>query len=313
MLLFDPVRGDPEVQTLNLRHLKLFLAVAEDLHFSNAAKRMGVAEPAVSRAIRALEQELDVALFNRNSRNVKLTSAGRMLQIEGAGVLDQLTRAVRTTHAAAQGEHGVLRIGYMDFALEGAFPRILKEFRARHAGVAVIARASHTEQILADLQGRHVDVGFLIGPVEDPEIESRTLHDDTFVVVVSDTHRYAEQRDVCLTDLADEPLIMGRRETWAPYLRSVEALCLKAGFAPNIVQEADTTEGIFAFVAAGMGSTIYVERAFSRNPPGTVVKRLRDVSSMIASDLAWRRDHDNPLIRNFIALSEDMIQPSDSE
>lgn len=297
---------------LNLRHLELFLEAAQDLHFSNTAQRLGIAQPAMSRAIRSLEQELGVPLFARNSRKVELTAAGRLLQVESQEGLDQLVRAVRSARAAARGEYGVLRIGYMDFALEGVFPEILKEFRSRHPGISVVAKASYTEQIEADLRARRIDVGFLMGPVEDPKLAHLPVQNDAFVVVFPDTHPLSRKAKIRLTDLAGEPLIMGRRETWAPYVRSVEALCRKAGFAPNIVQEADTTEGIFAFIASGMGSTIYVERAFNYNPPGIVIRRLRDVSTKITSEVAWRPEGDDPVVRNFISLTEEISSSRDS-
>lgn len=294
--------------TLNLRYVELFLAAAEDLHFSNAAERLGVPQPAMSRAIRLLEQDLGVVLFERNSRKVALTPAGRLFQLESQGALDQLAQAVRSARAAADGQYGVLRIGYMDFALEGVVPKMLKEFRSRYAGVSVVAKASFTEQIRAELKAHHIDIGFLLGPVEDTGLAHLPVQDDGFVVVLPETHRLAREPEVRLKDLIDEPLIMGRRETWAPYLRAVESLCRAKGFTPNIVQEADSTEGIFAFIACGMGSTVYVERAFNYNPPGIVVRPLKDVSTTVTSEIAWRTDDDSPVVRNFIALTKEIIR-----
>lgn len=292
---------------LNLRRIEVFLAVARDLHFTKAAQRLNLAQPAVSRAIGSLEADLGVPLLERSTRNVELTQAGRLFRAECREALDRLERAVRQARAAGQGEAGVLRIGYMEFALAGVLPRVLKAFRSRHPGVTVEPRWSGTDRIQAELRSGEIDVGFVIGPVEQPGLASLPVQNDRFVAVLPDSHPLAGKAEVRLSDLADEPMIMGRRDLWAPYLRRVEALCHKAGFALNVVQEAENTDSIFAFVAAGMGATIHVERARGHHPPGIAIRHLADVQQTIRTEATWRAGDDSPLVRRFVAVIGDVV------
>ncbi len=291
---------------LNLRQVELFLCVARELHFTNAARRLNMAQPALSRAIRSLEQELGVRLLHRNTRLVELTQAGRVFQTESQAGVDRLARAVSSARSAADGEIGSLTIGYMDFALEGLFPRLLKEFRSCFPGVSVRARSSCTQRIARDLRNREIDLGFVVGPVAQAGLASLSVQADRYVAVLPDSHPLAARPEISLRDLSGEPMIMGRRETWAPYPQRLEALCRAAGFIPEIIQEADSKEGILAFVAAGMGVTIYVDRAFTHDPPGIVIRPLTGLSESVTTDLAWRAEDENPIVRHFVALTRDM-------
>jgi len=295
--------------TVTLRSLHLFLSAAEALHFSAAAKRMNMAQPAFSRAIKALEDDLGVLLFERSTRRVELTEAGRLLQ-QGVGeALTRLDAALERTRKAAAGAAGTLSIAYMDFAIEGEFPAILRDFRKRYPAVKVVSTASYTDRILAELTSGKVDVGFVVGPVEHEELLSIPVQWDPFVAVVPEGHRLAERASVPLRALADEPFIMGRAERWGPYVRRVDDLCRQAGFTPNVVQEADTTPSIFAFVGSGMGATLYVDRGARFSGPGTRILALEDVDAGIVTEVAWRRDDKRAIVKNFLAACRPVPLP----
>jgi DNA-binding transcriptional LysR family regulator len=221
--------------------------------------------------------------------------------------MDHLDRAVGNARRAAAGEAGTLSIGYMDFAIEGEFPILLREYRTRYPAVSVEARASFTERIVDDLLNRKIDVGFVLGPVASDELASISVQNDRLVAVVPDTHALASRTGIRLSELAGEPLVMGRRESWAPYVERIEALCREAGFSPRVVQEADTTESILAFVASGLGSTLHVARAFQYDPPGIRVLPLNDVAATISTEVAWRADEETNLVKNFIAICHEPI------
>jgi DNA-binding transcriptional LysR family regulator len=293
---------------MNFRNVRLFLAVAQDMHFSNAARRMNIAQPALSRAIRALESELGTDLFRRSTRKVELTEAGRLFQQDAQKAIDHLDLAMRSARKAAAGDAGTLSIGYMDFAIEGEFPRILREFGSRYPAVSVEAKASFTERIIDDLQDRKIDVGFVVGPVARANLATFNVQNDRFVVVVPETHPLAQRSGVRLRELTDEPLVLGRRESWSPYVTRIEDLCREAGFTPRVVQEADTMESLFAFVASGIGSTLYVERAFNYAPPGIKILPLEDVQATISTEVTWRVDDRCRLVKNFISLCKELIK-----
>jgi len=294
---------------INFCNARLFLAVAEDLHFSSAARRMNIAQPALSRAIRALEQELGADLFKRSTRNVELTQAGRLFQKDILIAIEHLDIATQAARNAVAGEAGSLVVGYMDFAIEGKFPAILRDFRSRYSAVSIDSKASFTERIIDDLANGKIDVGFVVGTIEHAGLASFAVQSDRFVAVIPEAHPLASKSSIRLRELAGEPMILGRRETWAPFVERVEALCKKAGFSPRLVQEADTTESIFAFVASGIGTTLYVERAFNYNPPGVRVIPLEDVPTTIRTEVAWRVDDQSRLVKNFISLCRNSAIP----
>jgi DNA-binding transcriptional LysR family regulator len=258
---------------IELHHLRYFVAVAEDLHFRRAAERLRIAQPALSRSIKWLEGELGATLLRRTTRNVALTDAGQIFLDEIRPALAQIERAQRLAQSAAAGETGRLSVAYMDFAINGPLPAILNTFRIAHPGVTIDLAHMWTERQREAITAGDIDIGFLIGPFAAPGIESMTVLDERFVVVLPESHPLAENRRIRLADLRAEPFILGASAFWGPYRRMVDELCLAAGFTPIVVQEAHNSDGIFGLVAAGMGVSIYVEGARNfalrgwRHPP----------------------------------------------
>ena len=277
---------------IELHHLRYFVAVAEDLHFRRAAERLHIAQPALSRAIKWLESELDATLLLRTTRNVALTEAGRIYLHETRQALAQ---------SAAVGEAGRLSVAYMDFAINGPLPAILNAFRTSHPGVTVDLAHMWTERQREAIVAGDIDIGFLIGPFAAPGIESLTVLSERFVAVLPETHALATRRRISLADLRDEPFILGASQFWGPYRRLVDELCLGAGFTPRVVQEAHNSDGIFGLVAAGMGVSIYVEGARNFSLRGCTVRPFKSLDARIETTAVWRADNPSPVIANFVA------------
>ena len=286
---------------IELHHLRYFVAVAEDLHFRRAAERLHIAQPALSRAIKWLESELDATLLLRTTRNVALTEAGRIYLHETRQALAQIERAQSLAQSAAVGEAGRLSVAYMDFAINGPLPAILNAFRTSHPGVTVDLAHMWTERQREAIVAGDIDIGFLIGPFAAPGIESLTVLSERFVAVLPDAHRLAAKQRINLADLGDEPFILGANLFWGPYRRLVDELCLGAGFTPRVVQEAHNSDGIFGLVAAGMGVSIYVEGARNFSLRGCTVRPFKSLDARIETTAVWRADNPSPVIANFIA------------
>jgi DNA-binding transcriptional LysR family regulator len=285
---------------LNIRQIEIFHEVAKILHFSGAASKLKIPQPAVSRAIRALEKELGTELFNRHTRSVELTQAGSIFRAQSSIGLAQLDRAVSMARAAADGRAGNLRIAFMEFAAEGTFPRLLKRFTTLYPQVSVDTRSSYTEKILDDVEFGLADVGFVVGPARRDGLASRIIQSDRLVALMHKNHRLARRRILSLRDLENEPFVLGRRETWGPFVVKIEELCQNAGYTPRIVQEADWGDSIFAFVNAEIGITIYVERTFSLNPANIVVKPLDDVTDQVITQMIWKTSNPDPVLARFL-------------
>jgi DNA-binding transcriptional LysR family regulator len=286
---------------IELHHLRYFHAVAEDLHFRRAAQRLNVAQPALSRAIKWLESELGAALFVRTTRNVALTAAGRVFLDETRQALARIERAQSLARSAAAGEAGRLSVAYMDFAINGPLPAILNAFRARHPGVIIDLAHMWTERQREAITAGEIDIGFLIGPFEAPGIESLAILSERFVAVLPEGHPLAAKDEIALADLAREPFILGTSAFWGPYRRTVDELCLAAGFTPSVVQEAYNSDGIFGLVAAGMGVSIYVEGARNFALRGCTVRPIAGLDASIDTVCVWRGDNASPAVANFVA------------
>jgi len=243
----------PRPPKFDLRQARAFVLVAEELHFGRAAARLFMTQPALSRSIRSLEEAVGTVLFERSTRRVRLTAAGDAFAAECRLALGHLERASAAAMNAAEGREGRLRVGYMDFAINGRLPGILKAFSAKYPHVLVDLEYIPTAlQHTALLQGR-IDIGFVIGEFRVPRILNLHVDSDDFVALLPEGHRLAGRPSLRLADLADEPFVLGSEDTFSSFRQLLLPLCLNAGFYPRIVQQASNTSGIFGMVAAGVG------------------------------------------------------------
>lgn len=289
----------PRAPKFDLRQARAFLFVADELHFGRAAARLFMTQPALSRTIRALEESVAVSLFERSTRRVRLTPAGEAFAAECRLALGHFDRAAASARNAAEGREGRLRVGYMDFAINGRLPQILKKFSGKYPQVQVDLQYIPTAmQHTALLEGR-IDIGFVIGEFRAPKIQNLPVDQDDFVVLLPEGHRLASRASVRLADLADEPFVLGSEDTFSSFRQLVFPLCHAAGFYPRIVQQASNTSGIFGMVAAGVGVTLYAGCARNFRRTGVVVKPLADVTGKIPTHAAWVSDNASEVLRRF--------------
>jgi DNA-binding transcriptional LysR family regulator len=182
---------------MELRHLRYFIAVAEELHFGRAAARVHVAQPAVSRQIRALEEEIGLNLFERDRRIVALTAAGAAFLVEVRSLLRHVEDAVVTAHRAARGELGSLRIGYVPAVVHTGLPEIIRVFRKRFSHVDVRLQEMNPAMQLEALLAERVDVGFVRGPIVEPALASKTVLKEPLVAVLPSGHRLGDDLRAC--------------------------------------------------------------------------------------------------------------------
>ena len=293
---------------METRHVRCFIAVAEELHFRRAAERLNLAQPSVSRAVQRLEHMIGVRLLNRTNRRVELTVAGEVFLNGCRRAMDSLEAAAHLARRAAVGEVGRLAIGYTDFAISGVLPQVLGQFRREFPGAAVELTHMFSEPQIEALDQRKIDFGFMTGPVLAKSLSHIVVQKDRFVVVLPERHRLAGHDVVPLSELRDEPFVAGAERWWNFYLRHLEALCQSAGFRPKIVQEAFNSEGIFGFVAANMGIAIHPECARNYFRKGLVVKDLESGDRLIPTEVAWVTGTETPIMKNFIR-SVDRMKP----
>ncbi|KIA82054.1 LysR family transcriptional regulator [Chromobacterium piscinae] len=289
---------------MELRHLRYFLAVAEELHFTRAAERLHIGQPPLSQQIQALEAELGVALFRRHQRKVELTAAGRQFLPRARQILADSAAAVAAARRAADGEIGELRIGFTSsLPLTPILHHSLQHYRAAYPDVRLTLREMFTAGQFDSLERGQLDLGFVRfnGPAPSAQIQVRELHRDRLLAVLPRAHPLARADSVALAELAREPLIGYPQESGAGLRDVILQLARQNGLELNVVQEAGEAITQIGLVAAGVGVAILpsplecVQLAAVRYVP------LSDHDAYLAMGIAVRRDEDSPLVANFLA------------
>jgi DNA-binding transcriptional LysR family regulator len=284
---------------MEFRHLRSFIAVAEELHFGRAAARVHIVQPALSRQIRALEQELGIRLFERDRRRVALTPAGAVFLDEARALLDHAVRAVEAARRADRGELGSLRIGYVPAMVSTGLPEIVRSFRQRYPGVDVRLQEMSPAMQIEALLGERVDVGFVRGPIHEPALATQTVREEPLVAALPSGHRLGSHRRLRVAMLADEPFVIQARSSGPGSHDQILAICRSAGFSPRVVQEGSQAE-VASLVASGAGVAIVPASLRTIRRAGVLYRPLHG-QPMTQLDMAWRKDAASPVLRAFLA------------
>ena len=247
----------------DLRRLRYFVAVAEELHFGRAARRLNVSQPPLSVQIRTLEREIGTPLLIRTQRRVELTEAGRVLLEEARRLLDQAEAAVVHARRAAEGAVGRLTIGFVSTVDYSILPPLVRRFRQKHPGIALKLLELTGDRQQALLQSGELDLGLSILPSPASSLTMRPVFREPLIAAVPTNHPLAGRRRIALRSLAAEAFVQFPREL-APGLYDLAiAACQKAGFTPHLAQEAIQMQTILGLVAAGLGVAL-VPRCMSK-------------------------------------------------
>lgn len=293
---------------MELRHLRSFLAVAEELHFGRAAARLHISQPPLSQQIRRLEDEIGARLFLRTKRRVELTPAGRAFLAEARQAIASADRAVGAAQRAARGELGELVIGYITSATYGPLPDVIRMFRKRLPEVELKLRnlrSVHQSQALLD---RRIDVGLVRPHAADSRIVYEALWRERVVVALPSDHPLAHGTAVDIADLATDIFLIAPAEDTAAFHDEVFALCRKAGFTPRVEEGVPDVQAALALVAAGLGINPVAATVQRYRRRGVVYRPLRPRSLRIELGLAWRRDDDSALVQQFRRVARETVR-----
>lgn len=286
---------------MELRHLRYFLAVAETCHFGQAAEQLHIAQPALSYAIRQLENSLDATLFTRTTRHVALTPAGEFLRVEATRILDGVDAAQRGVRRIAAGRSGLLRLGLTGTAAFSHLPKIARIVRQELPAVALDIHADLlTPDQCEGLRTGALDVGVLRPPAVGGDVATRTIAAEPLVLAVSADHRLAAEPVVSLADLRSEPFI-GYTGQDSAVNDAVTRSCRAAGFVPHREHSAPGTAVLLALVAADLGVSIVPASVRALPLHGVVFRDLVDGGTVDLA-LAWRDGVDNPVVDAVVAV-----------
>lgn len=285
---------------LDTRSLRHFVAVAQELHFGRAARRLNISQPPLSVSIRQLEERLQARLFKRTQRSVQLTAAGAVLLRHALQILEQMEQAEAMTHAAARGHHELLRIGYTAATAYAVIPRVMGAFHRAYPLVELVLHEMvSTEQLLA-LRQQQLDIGVLRPTQLASPLKTACVMREPLVLALHSAHPLATRKRVRLESLQDLPFIAFRHET-APYFHGmVDELLKRAGVRPRIVQRATQTHALAALAAAGLGVAVVPQTCERIHIEGLVFRPFSDVGLPRAEiHVCWNSRHDLPLIDRF--------------
>jgi len=292
---------------MELRQLRSFVAVAEELHFRRAAERLHLAQPSVSQQIRTLEAELGVALFDRNRRGATLTPAGVALLVEARAVLDRADHAVAIARATGAGLRGRLRVSLTRSLTGGVAGAIVDAFRARYPDVELELGLGTTMLHVSQLHAGSIDVGFVRPPLEDPGLEELVLAREPLVCVLPKGHRLARRTAIRPAELAEEPLVWWPESHGPGAWREVRREVCGEPPWPALARVEPEEERIVSAVAEGAGvSFIMLERSRSLRIPGAVYRRFAPPEPTMRIALAWRRGDGLPTLRGFRELAAEV-------
>jgi DNA-binding transcriptional LysR family regulator len=287
---------------MELRHLRYFVLVAEELHFGRAARRAGIAQPPLSQQIKALEAELGVDLFFRTKRRVEFTDAGRALLPEARRTLAQAARAEEIARSGALGMTGRLTLGFVGTAAFGVLVDFLRGFGEQYPNVLLDLREMPSEEQRRALREEAIDAGFVRYPVVDSDLESHLLFREPLALALPVEHPLADENEPIGADrLATDPWIVFPRSLGPPFFDQIVGLARDAGFTPRVAQEAVQMVTVVSLVSAGLGIAI-VPGSMRRMPrQGVVYRALQAADGSMPAVGAWfihRAGNRSPVLFN---------------
>jgi len=294
---------------MELRHLRYFIALAEELHFGRAAKRLHVAQPPLSRQIQDLEAYLRVRLFNRNRRKVELTEAGQTFLDRARLVIADVDRAVSEARRADRGEFGQLEIGHSPSADLSILPTLISAVREQLPDVSLVLRHLSGPTLHEALRMSRIRVALLRLPFASNEFEVIPMLAEHLVAALPATHHLANIPQISIKDLAREPIVLFPPAMSPLYFQMIAEFCAReGGFGLHVAQESDTIQTTLGLVAAGFGVSLQPESIRNLARSGVVVRPILESPACVVTGLAYRKDDKSELLRRFLEIAQACVE-----
>lgn len=294
---------------MEIQQVRAFLAVAEELHFGRAAERLGVLQPPLSRTIRALEDELGVSLFQRTTRNVRLSPAGEALVAPARKMMEYQGLAIDSVQRAAAGETGHINFGFARASSRTLAAKLLAESSRCKPGIAFGLEANvFAEEGVARLIDGTLDLALVRWAKQPPGVSGRPVMVERLSAALPDGHRLAGRESIRVEELADEDFIALPAHPSSTLRENTVRLCHEAGFTPRIVQNAPDSQMIGALIAAGVGISITFDSVSANTrEPGTVAVPLEVPEESTRLYLAHRSDHGKASLDAVLSIAEAVL------
>jgi DNA-binding transcriptional LysR family regulator len=285
---------------MELRHLRYFAAVAEQLHFRHAAEIVHVAQPALSQQIRQLEEEIGVKLFERSRHKVSLTPAGKAFYANVQSILKQADQAVAKAKKVESGDAGTIRIGFVSTAAIRVLPVAMKKLQKQAPSAEVELNELAAGEQMDRLYREQLDIAFVHAKLSQDVLKTRVVARDRLIVAVPGSSSLAGCRRVDLKDLASWPAIMPAGHSSSGFYEQVRMAYQRAGVRPERIHNTRLLQTGLLLVAAGLGVSLVPESFRSIHVEGIEYKKLQVEPPLIELVAVWRRDNASPLLDRFI-------------
>lgn len=294
---------------INLRHLRYFVAVAEELHFARAAARLNMAQPPLSQQIQRLELELQVRLLDRSGRKIKLTESGQVFLTDARRILAELERARQAAQRASRGELGELVVGVMSNGNPDLFRKVLPRFRDRHPGVNVAVRSMNTATQIEALRSGQIDVGILRLPIDAADIATLVVAREDLHVALAAGHKLARAKKVLLAEVAQYPQVMFARRLAPAYYDLILDCLRRENRAVEVVQEVEHLPTQLGLISCEYGVALLPESVRAIRFPNVVNRPVADAGFQVQSGLAYLTASASRVVSEFKATFEEVLAP----
>lgn len=293
---------------MELRRLKYFLAVAEELHFGRAATRLEIAQPPLSRQIAALEADIGTQLFDRSRSQIRLTQAGEVLENHARALVDRLDAAYRETKAVGEGGAGRLRIAFVGSASHGVLPILIKSYRSHYPKVELALSAMNNAQLHSALVSREIDIAVARPSLKDDELRAEPLVHEPLVLAVPDASEVAARKVIRLAELSDETFVLYPRRPRPSYADTVLEICRAEGFTPTKQELAQDYQTAIALVSVGVGISIVPESVSQTVRPGVFYRPYEGYNPGTSLTIHARRDNQSSQVMRFFDLARKFVR-----
>ncbi|PVH27494.1 LysR family transcriptional regulator [Pararhodobacter oceanensis] len=293
---------------MELRRIKYFLGVADELHFGRAASRLGIAQPPLSRQIAALEADIGAQLFDRSRGQIRLTQAGEVLERHARQIVDRLDSAYREAHLVGAGGAGRLRVAFVGSASHGVLPSLIKSYRSHFPKVELALSAMNNAALHLALVQREIDIAVARPHLEDEELRREPLERERLILAVPDNSELATRETIRLAELGDQAFVLYPRRPRPSYADFVLDLCRQVGFEPATLELAQDYQTAIALVSVGAGISVVPESVSRTTRPGVFFRDYEGPNPGTGLTIHARRDNQSRQVLQFLDIAKKFMR-----
>ncbi len=293
---------------MELRRIKYFLAVAEELHFGRAASRLGIAQPPLSRQIAALEADIGAQLFDRSRGQIRLTQAGEVLERHARVLEERLDAAIRETRQVGAGGAGRLRVAFVGSASHGVLPSLIKSYRSQFPDVELALSAMNNAELHSALVQREIDIAVARPDLMNDDLRREPLMEEPLILALPDTTPLASRETIRFADLADQTFVLYPRRPRPSYADGVIAICREEGFEPAALELAQDYQTAISLVSVGVGISVVPQSVSQTTRPGVVFRTYEGTNPGTRLTVLARRDNQSRQAMNFFDIARRFLR-----